>query len=125
MVVSFEALRVGLKIGSKLLLARFCGRHIFSEKLHLLPDAAANDDVVTVQAGGPALAVKHFVVNVVLDEALQFLFARRALPCAGKTVRKVGNSGRRNNDPSGRFSFPLVDKLKEAKQSRAEHEKLE
>jgi len=106
-----EALRVSLKIGSKLLLAWLRGRHSFSQKLHLLPHAAANDDVVAVQAGRSALAIEHFVANVVIDEALQFLFARRAPPCTGEAVRQIGHPGRRNNDPCGRLGFFLIDEM--------------
>jgi hypothetical protein len=56
---------------------------------------------------------------------LQFLSARRALPGTGETVGKVGNPSRRNNYSCGRFSSLPIDEVKQAKQSRAEHEKLE
>src|SRR6202521_5946742 len=108
MIFSPEALRVSLKIGSKLLLVRLRRRYIFGEKLHFLPHAAANDDVVSVQAGRSALAVEHFVANVVIDEALQFLLARRAPPRTGEAVRQIGNPRRRNDDPCGRLGFFLI-----------------
>ena len=107
-ILGLELLRVGLEIGRKLFLARLCGGNVFSEKLHLLPHAATNDDVVAVEAGRPAFAVEHFIANVVIDEALQFLFARRAPPCAGESVRKVGNPCGRNDDlRSGASAFLL------------------
>ena len=94
-VLGPKPLRIGCKIGRELFIARLCGGHVLGEKLHLLPHAAANDDIVAVQAGRSALAIEHLVANVVLDEALQFLLARRAPPCAGETVREVGDPRRR------------------------------
>jgi hypothetical protein len=124
-ILSREALRVSPEIGRKVLVGRFGNGCIFREKLHLLPHAAADDDVVAVEARRSALSVEYFVADIVVDEALQFLFVRRALPCAGETIRQVGNAGSRNNNPFGRFGFLPVDKVEEAKQSRAEHKKLE
>ena len=73
MILRPEAFRIGLKIGGKLRLARFWDGRIFREELHLLPHAAADDDVVAVKASRAALAVEHFVANIVINEALQFL----------------------------------------------------
>ena len=125
MILGLESLRLGPKIGRKLVLGGFGDGGIFSEKLHLLSHTAANDDVIAVEAGGAALAVEHFVANVVVDEALQFLFARRALPGTGESLRKAGDPGGRNNDPFGRLSLLAADQMKQTKQRRAEHEKLE
>ena len=124
MIFGLEVLRVGLKIGGKLLLGRLRDSQIFSEKFHFLPYTAANDHVVAVEARRSTLAVEHLVANVIIDEALQFFFARRALPRTDETVGQIGNPSRRNNYSCGRFSFLPVDKVKQAKQSRAEHEKL-
>src|SRR3981189_2636377 len=125
MILGPEALRVGLQIGSKLLLARFRDGHIFGEKFHFLPPAARNNDVGAVQAGRPALAVEHLVANVVIDEALQFLFARLALPRTGETIRKVGDPKRRNDDLRGSLIGLLADKIIKAEQGPAEHEELQ
>ena len=83
-----KPLRIGCQMGRELFIAWLRGRHVLGEEFHLLPHAAANDEVVAVQPRGPSFAIENFVANVILDEALQFLFGRRAPPGAGKSVRR-------------------------------------
>ena len=62
--------RIGCEIGRELLVARLCGSHVLGEEFHLLPHAAANDDIVAVEARRPAFAIENLVANVVLDRGL-------------------------------------------------------
>jgi hypothetical protein len=52
------------------------------------------------------------------------LCAGWSLPRTGEAISQIGNARRRNNNPCRPFSFPVVDKVKKAKQSRAQHEEL-
>jgi hypothetical protein len=124
-ILRLETFGVGLKISSKLRLAGLRDRRVFREKLHLLSNATSDYDVVAVEAGCPAFAVKNFIANIVVDEALQFIFTRPALPRTGEAIGQIGNPRRRNNDSIGLFSFSAIEEMKKTKQSRAQHEKLE
>ena len=125
LILGSKALRIGRKIGGKLLIGRLGCGHVLGHKFHLLPHTTAYDDVVPVQAGRSALAVEHLVANVVLDQALQFLLARKPPPRPRESVAEVGDPRGGNNDFLGRVGFLLVDQMKDAKESRAEHQKLE
>ena len=81
-----ETFRIGCENGGKLRFGRFGGRNLFDEKFHLLPHAPANDDVIAVKPGAPPCAVKDFVADVVLDQALHLLLARRPAPRPRKSV---------------------------------------
>ena len=109
-VLRLETLRVGRKIGGKLRLAGFRDRGIFGKKFHFLPHAAADNDIVAVEAGCPALAVEHFIANVVVDKTLQFLLARRAPPRASKTVREIVYPAEETTILSGASVFVLPTK---------------
>ena len=91
-VLGPEPFRIGREIGRELLVARLCGSHVLGEEFHLLPHAAANDDVVAVEARRPAFAIENLVADVILDEALQFLLGRRAPPSASETVGEGGDA---------------------------------
>ena len=87
-VLGPKPFRIGCEIGRELFIARLCGSHVLGEEFHLLPHAAANDEVVAVEAGRPAFAIENLVADVILDEALQFLLGRRAPPGAGEIGRR-------------------------------------
>ncbi len=121
-----ELLGMGCQIGGKLFLARLNGGHVLSEKFHLLPHAAANDDIVSVQAGRSAFAVEHLVANVVVNEALQFLLSRRTPPCAGEAIRKGGDARHGDDNLGRRLCFVLLaEHAEEAEQRRPQHEELQ
>ena len=120
-----EPFRIGCKIGRELFVARLRGSHVLGEEFHLLPHAAANDDVVAVQARRPAFAIENLVADVVLDEALQLLLGRRTPPGAGEPVGEGGDARRRNDDLRGRLGVLLVDQAEETEQGRPEHEEMQ
>ena len=91
-VLGPKAFRIGREIGRELFVARLCGGHVLGEELHLLPHAAANDEVVAVQARRPAFAIENLVADVILDQALQFLLGRRPPPRAGESVGQGGDA---------------------------------
>ena len=125
LILGSKALRIGRKIGGKLLIARLGCGHVLGQKFHLLPHTTAYDDVVPVQAGCSALAVEHLVADVVLDQALQFLLARRPPPRPRKSVAEVGDPRGGNNDFLGRVCASLADEAVEREQHCTKREKLE
>jgi hypothetical protein len=121
-----EALGMGRQIGGQLFLARLHGGHVLDDEFHLLSHAAANDDIVAVQARRSAFAIEHLVANVVLDKALQFLLGRRTLPRAGETVRQGGDALLGDNDLGGRLCFVLLaEETEEAEEDSPKQEELE
>src|SRR4030081_1108535 len=100
MILGPEAFRIGREIGGKLVIGWLGCGHFLRQKFHLLPHAAAYDDIAAVQAGRSALAVEDLVADVVLDQALQFLLARRPPPGSRKSVAEVG-------DPRGGYYYFL------------------
>ena len=91
-VLGPEPFRVGCQEGRELLVARLRGSRVLGEEFHLLPHAAANDDIVAVEARRPAFAIENLVADVALDEDLQFLLGRRTPPGASETVGEVVNA---------------------------------
>jgi hypothetical protein len=121
-----ELLGMRFQIFGELVLARLHGCHVLSEKFHLLPHAAANNDIVSIQARGPAFAVEHLVANVVVNEALQFLRSRRTPPRAGEAVREGGDAPDRDDNLGRRHRLILpVEHAKEAEQRRPQYEELQ
>ena len=49
-VLGAKPLRVGCQIGRELFFARVRGSHVLGEKLHLLPHAPADEEIVAVEA---------------------------------------------------------------------------
>ena len=86
---------------------RFRDGNFFGKKFHLLPHAAPNDDVVAVKPSGSACAVEDLVTDIVLDQAIQFLLARRPPPSLRKAIAKIGDLRGGNDDLIGRFSASL------------------
>jgi len=74
---------------------------------------------------GSALAVEHLVANVVLDEALQFLLARRPPPRPRKSVAEVGDPRGGNNDFRGRFCALFAGEAVEREHHCTKREKLD
>ena len=124
-VLGPKPFRIGCEIGRELFVARLRGSHVLGEKFHLLPHAAANDEIVAVEARRPAFAIENLVADVILDEALQLLLGRRAPPGASESVREVGNARRRNDDLRGRLGVLLADQAEETEQGRPEHEEMQ
>src|SRR5690349_2371045 len=125
LVLGAEAFRICRQIGRKLLIARLGCGHVLGEKFHLLPDAAANDDVVALQAGGSALAVEDLVADIVLDQALQFLLTWRPSPRSRKSVAEVGDPRGGYHDSLGRVRVSLAREAVEREQHRTKREELE
>ena len=111
-------------MGRELFFARLSASHVLGEKLHLLPDAPANDDVVAVEARGAALAVEYLVADVVFDEAVQLLLRRRTPPGARESVGKIGDALRRNDDLRG-LRLLLADETVETEQRRSDHQEMQ
>ena len=99
-VLGPKPLRIGCEIGRELLFARLRGSHVLGEKFHLLPHAAANDDVVAVQARRPALAIENLVADVVLDRGP----AIPARSAAAATCARIRRRGWRRATPKRRSS---------------------
>ena len=68
-VLAPEPLGVRRQIRRELLVARLPHGHVLGHELHLLAQAAADDDVVAVEPQRLALAIEHLVANVVIDQA--------------------------------------------------------
>ena len=93
-VLGPEPLRVGREVGRELLLGRLRGSHVLGDELHLLPQAAADDDVVAVEARRPAFAIEDLVADVILDQALQLLLrSADAARCARTGPRGCRRAG--------------------------------
>src|SRR6185312_3731929 len=88
-ILDLEPLRMRRNIGGELFRGRLRANYVFGDKLHLLPHAATNDDVVPIQSRRLALTIENLVANVVFDEALQFLLGWLATPCASEAVGQV------------------------------------
>ena len=120
-----ESLGMGCQKGSELLLARLNGGHVLGKEFHLLSHAAANDDIVAVQAGRSAFAIEHLVANIVVDETLQFRLGRRTPPRAGEAVLKGGDTLRGDDDLGRRLCFILLaEHAEEGEQGRPQQEEL-
>ena len=119
-----ETIRIGGEKGRKLAFGRFGDRNLFGQKLHLLPHAAADDDVIAIKPGCSSRAVEDFVANIILDQVLQFLLARRSPPRPRKSIRKVGDPRSGNNNLFRRLRASLVNESIEGKQDRTQHQEL-
>ena len=93
-----ELLRMRCQIIGKLFLARLDCGDVLGEEFHLLPDAAANDDIVAVQSGRSSFAIENLFADVIIDQALQFLLAWRTPPRPGEPIYQGGYARRGNND---------------------------
>jgi hypothetical protein len=95
-VLGPEPFRVGCQEGCELLVARIHGSRVLCKEFHLLPHAAASDNIIAVEAGRPAFAVENLVADVVFDEELQLPLGRRqvrAKPSAVSRCLQVGGVG--------------------------------
>ena len=124
-VICSEALWMGLEKIYELRFGWFGDGNFFGKKFHLLPHAAANDGVVAVKPRRPACAVEDLIADVVFDQAIQFLLARRSPPSLREAIPKIGDPRGGNNDLLGRFSASLCDESIDSEQYRAKHEELE
>ena len=70
---------MGVEVGLQLGLLRLRHR-VLDQELHLLPQAAADDGVVLVEAERERGAVQHLLADVVPDLRLQLVGGGRAVP---------------------------------------------
>ncbi len=85
-----KVFRVCIEIGLQVLVGGGSQRSdVLRQQLQLLPQAAADHDIVLIQAHRPAFAISDLLAHVVLQQALEFLGRRRTLPGAAKRVEQV------------------------------------
>ena len=114
---------MGLKVGTEVALLWF-GHGAFDQKFHLLAQPATDDEVVFVEAkrkGGP---VKHFLSDVAVYLALQFLGRRWAIPCAQELLRQKFDVGSRHHDLPVRYARAATEEAKNGKQQAAQQQEM-
>ena len=112
-VFGLEAVRIGSEKGRKLAFGRCGDRNFLGQKLHLLPHRRRMTASSAVKSGCPSRAVEDFVPDIVFDQVLQFLLARRAPPRPRKSIGKVRDLRRRKQQ-----SFPVPLRLAYPRESR-------
>src|ERR1700738_1502703 len=76
-------------------------REIVRKKFEFLPEAAADDGVVAVEAHGQGFAVSRFFANIVPNLAAEFLFRGRPLPGSRETRDDIFQSALGNDNLAG------------------------
>jgi hypothetical protein len=112
-----KGLRMVRQVGMQLVLGGLkLGSEVTREKLHLLPQATANDGVVAIQPQGNGLTVEDFLADVVLDEPFQLCGRGRTLPGAREADGEVCNLTRCNDDLPWLCATFLVHQAEDYKQ---------
>ena len=97
---------------------------VLGQKLHFLSKPAANDRVILFQAKLQGFAVVDFLANVVVDDVLDFIRLRRALPDSGPTIHENPDLGTGHNDLVTRLLRAAVLPRKQDKQHCPAQQKM-
>jgi len=89
---------------------------LLGEELQLLPQAAADDGVVAVQAHGYGLAVQHLLADIIVDQPCQLLCRGQALPGAREADQQMLEMARRDHDVARPFTAAVTDHGEDPKQ---------
>ena len=100
-------------------------RDILADELHLLAQPAADHDVVLLEAERECLAIEDLLLDVVLDQAVEFRRGRRPAPRALEQLGQVPDFRLGDHDPIRPFVGHFADHAVEQEQSRAQHQEME
>ena len=112
-----------MKIGTEVALLRF-GHGAFDQKLHLLAQPAADDEIVFVEPerkGGP---VKHFLSDVAVYLVLQFLGRGWAIPGTQELLRQTSDVSSRHHDLSVGYACTPADEAENGEQQAAQQQEV-
>ncbi len=115
-----------LQVGLQFRIARLRRRgEAVGDEFHLLLQAAADDEVVLVQAQRQRLAVIDFLPHPVPDQALQLLAGGRPLPGADEALRHGRDLALRDDDLSPVVAGALGHQAVGRKDRRPQQEEMQ
>ena len=98
---------------------------VLGHELELLPQAPADDRVVTVQPKGQRLAVEHLLPDVIVDQPLELRRRRRPVPEPGPVTGQALDRGRVDHDPFVPRGHGVAPRLPHGEERRPGHEEVE